>query len=234
MNKKVTICQALGIFLVLFHLAGCHEETLPIVSSSSGDAIALESSSLISSTESVESLDIFSSAYSPSSSIVVQSSSDSTPMEPTSSKVTVTSITESVPTMSEEGENIMNNNCKLIVNNNDITEFTYVNLHENYADIPILAICEALGVSVTRIDSTNVILSYNDINYKLDMKECLLTQEGETINILSLPPGGTQRHFQIKNNDLIVDSITSRSFINLLGAKLSIDYDEAIVFVNNK
>lgn len=126
----------------------------------------------------------------------------------------------------------MNNDFKLIINDCDISLGNYIsiNFQEKYAKLPLIAITEALGCDVKWYNKNKVTIAFDDNIYILNPIKKTLKKKGDTFNIIALPPGTNHNgYYQIDKNEFIIDSDSIRYFINLLGAKITINYDAGII-----
>lgn len=139
-------------------------------------------------------------------------------------------ITISTPQTEESA--MIDNNVKLFVKGNNIASDNYVNFHTDantcYFELPLTAIIKELGASVGWENKTTATIRFDGKEYILNTEKCSLIAKGGTINILSTPPGGT-RHYKTVDEELIIDNITIRGFINMMGFNIKADYDKMVV-----
>ena len=140
----------------------------------------------------------------------------------------------SQPTTPNTEEGKATNNCKLIVNGEDISSEVYVNIHfeKRYADIPFIAVMRALGGEVEWISPSTAKVIFNGKNYSLNTTECLFVEEGKSLNLMSTPPGGT-RHYQVIGDEFILDDGTMSGAFQLMGFDIKIDrnFEEKIISI---
>ena len=130
----------------------------------------------------------------------------------------------------------MNNDFKLIINDSDISLGNYIsiNFQKKYAKLPLIAIVETLGCDVEWYNKNKVTITFDNNVYILNPVEKTLKKKGDSFNIISIPPGTKHNgYYQIEKNEIIIDSDSIRHFINLLGAKITIDYDAGIIKICN-
>lgn len=135
----------------------------------------------------------------------------------------------------EEG-NEMEKNCKLIVNGRDITAESYVRIdyEKHYAEIPFIAVVTNLGAEIKWKNSNVAIITSNNKEYILNLnKKSLITNES-TFNIIDLPPGARHGAFLKEINDeFVIDNDSITHFIHLLGARITVNYDTAIINIES-
>ena len=136
----------------------------------------------------------------------------------------------------ENGEN-MNNNCRLLVNGQDISSESYVFLNQEYgyAELPLTAIVKALGGDVEWENEMKATIEYNGKQYILDAEQYFLRVKGGNSvgDFLLIPPGAVNvPSGQIVGDEFVINDIVIRRFITRLGAKITIDYDTAIIYID--
>lgn len=146
-----------------------------------------------------------------------------------------TSSTINNSLMSSKDVQNMNNNFTLIVDGRDISLHTSlsINYEKQYAELPLLAISEALGGEVKWVNEKKVKIVFNDTQYILNPTQKTLKKEKDSFNIINVPPGTNHGgYYQICDKEFIVDSDSLCYFVNLLGAKITIEYDTAVVTID--
>lgn len=131
----------------------------------------------------------------------------------------------------------MNNEFKLYVNGSDISSenYVFINCQEKYAKLPLISIIRSLGCEVKWYNNNKVTIGLGDDIYTLNPTKKTLKKKGDNFNIIALPPGTNHKgYYQIYKNEFIIDSDSMRYFINLLGAKIDIDYNAGIINIANK
>lgn len=129
----------------------------------------------------------------------------------------------------------MNNDCKLIINGNDVSlgSRISINYQEKYAKLPLCSIAKSLGCDIKQYNKNKIVLTFKDNVYILNQTNHTLKKKGDNFNIIALPPGTNHSgYYQIHENEIIIDSDSMRHFINLLGAKIIIDYDSGIINIS--
>lgn len=152
----------------------------------------------------------------------------------TSCNKKASSITET-STVTDTAVQSMNSKVSLIVNGNDLSYVNYVSLNyeKQYAELPLTAIMEALGANVEWVSEKNVSIVFNNTKYVLNPKKKTLKKEGDSFNIIALPPGTKHGgYYQIRDKEFIVDSDSARHFIYMTGAKITIDFDSASIKID--
>lgn len=128
-----------------------------------------------------------------------------------------------------------NGHAALIVNGKDITseKLASINYEKQYAQLPLLAILEALGGETEWVDEEKVTIAFHGTTYVLNPAQNTLQKEGDSFNIIAVPPG--TRHggyYEICDEEFLIDSNCLDHFLYLLGARIAIDYDRALVTID--
>lgn len=127
----------------------------------------------------------------------------------------------------------MKNNIRLIVKGKDITSDNFVNLNYecHYAELPLTAVLKALGAKVEWKKQTIAKITINNKDYILDTNRASLVEAGDKINLLVVAPGSNHGvKSQVINNEFVIDSDSVKLFIvNMIGAKIEINYNEKII-----
>lgn len=207
MTKKIYLCVLLCV--ILLSIVGCAETTLPL---------PIDDGSTVSSTQSV---------------------GDSSELSSTQS-TTGTSTTSSTPTQSEKiinsGDDNMDDAYKLIVKGKEIAVANHIKLNyeHHYAELPLTAIMKELGAKVEWQSKTTAKITFDGKYYLLDTTKGSLIEIGNTLNILVVAPGSKHGVFyRVVDNEFIIDSDSAKLLlINIMGAKISVDYDHRIVNIN--
>lgn len=128
------------------------------------------------------------------------------------------------------------NDVTFIVNGKDISSenFVSINYEEQYAELPLIAITEALGGEVEWVSNKKVFILFNGTNYILNPTKKTLKQKRDSFNMIALPPGAQHGAcYQIGDEEFIIDSDCLRYFLRLLGAKITIHYETASVIIDS-
>ena len=137
-------------------------------------------------------------------------------------------------TQTNTGESQMNNNCKLIVNGEDITTRVYVNINfeHRYVELPFTAVIQALGAEVEWQNQTIAKVSYSNKNYFLDTTKYSFVEDGKSLNLMSTPPGGI-RWCHVAGDEFILDDGTMSGVFQLMGTSIRINrnFDEKIITI---
>ena len=121
---------------------------------------------------------------------------------------------------------------KLFVNGENITKDNYVKVNYSGAYIPFRVVMESLGAKVDWDAEKNVVLlSCNDEEYVFDPDSLYMTERGKQDNILLLPPGGYY-YCKIIDDRTIMNSDAMEVCVGLMGAKISVDYKNLTVEIN--
>lgn len=147
----------------------------------------------------------------------------------------VTTNKESVHGSTQTTNNILSNeeenkvsNCTLLVNGKDITSGNYVKInyqHQN-TELPLLAILEELGADIQWKDANTVMIKYKETTFDIDTAN-------EDFG-LPIPPGTTKAIRQIVNNEILIDGTSVQGLLNIMGAKIEIDYNSSVVSISQK
>lgn len=158
--------------------------------------------------------------------------------EETDNLSTVSTLPIQIETNSgtEGGEN-MNKNCRLLVNGKDISSENYVflNYEYHYADLPLIAIVKALGGEAEWEEEMIATIEYNGKQYILNAEQYALVEKDQNAvqNFFAPPPGAIHGlGGQIIGDEYVISSVVIKRFITRLGAKISIDYDASIVYID--
>ena len=131
----------------------------------------------------------------------------------------------------DEEQNMISSGT-LIVEGKDITAGNHVilNRENDYAELPFIAISKALGVQVDWISDREVIMDFDDTKYILNPLEKTLYEEGDSFNMILLPPGEFHKtYYELCDKEVIIDNVYMFRFIRVIGAMMDIDYDNSVV-----
>lgn len=144
--------------------------------------------------------------------------------------------TDSSTTDLREEQN-MHNACKLFVNGQELIlpdTPILINAEEQYAELPLIAISEALGGKTKWINQNKVTIIFNDAKYVLNPTQNTLTKAGDSFNIIAIAPGANHGgKYRICGEEFFVDSDTLSWFMHLLDAEITIDYARSIVSIQS-
>lgn len=129
-------------------------------------------------------------------------------------------------TNNSEKDKEMINNCKLIVAGYDISDGNYIEFHEapRYVALPFTAVLKALGAQVEWKSEFVAEIEFNEAKYTLDTREASFVKEGSNTNCI-IPAPGSQVHYQVVENEFVLDHITLRTIAMILGITIRIDID---------
>ena len=125
--------------------------------------------------------------------------------------------------------------CRVIVNGQELPESKYARLNreEEYAEIPLIAVFKALGAEIQQLDDHTLQISIKDYTYELDTKEGVLTEEGGSINLLTLQSWDHEPVWKTVDDECIVDSAFAGFVLNIqLRVATRIDYEEAAIYID--
>lgn len=123
----------------------------------------------------------------------------------------------------------------LIVDGQDITseKLASINYEKQYAQLPLLAILKALGGETEWVDEKKVTIDFQDTTCVLNPTQNTLQKEGDSFNIIAVPPGTRYGgYYEICDKEFVIDSNCLDHFLYLLGARITIDYDRAVVTID--
>ena len=149
------------------------------------------------------------------------------------------SVQSEVKIITEE-DDIMPNNCRLIVNGTDISADNYVYLHDktsNYrvAELPLTAVMQALGATVEWENQNSSIITFNNDVYILDTTKSSLVRQGTEENMIAAAYGlPHDPYYKLIDDEFIVDSDTIQWLIQNMGATIKIDYDTHIIYIEKE
>ena len=118
----------------------------------------------------------------------------------------------------------------------DITAGNHVILN-NYeyryaAELPLTAVMKELGAKVEWQNNATAEITFGGKEYALNTTACTLI-EVESGRGFIYPIGGGYSFREVINNEFVVDGATMTSVVvNMMGAKISIDYDKKIVKID--
>lgn len=102
-----------------------------------------------------------------------------------------------------------NLHAALIVDGKDITSEkpASINYEKQYAQLPLLAILEALGGETEWVDEEKVTIVFHDTTYVLNPAQNTLQKEGDSFNIIAIPPGTRYGgYYEICDKGFMIDS----------------------------
>ena len=114
---------------------------------------------------------------------------------------------------------LYNTNCKVVYGDN-------VKLYESCLEVPLVEIMQNLGVDFEWEDMYTAKVFLDDKKYVLDLSKETLTEEGESFNYLSVPPGSKHYSCKTADKELFLDYSTFMVVVRKLGYKVFVDYNE--------
>jgi hypothetical protein len=216
----------------LFAVAGCTKNTT--LTSQENDDSTISSTTTQSSNDNVMDSSTPTNSKGDSSTDLLGNPTNET--STTASSNPIDGGSTASPTTNNTGDDKnMDNNCKLIVKGKDITSGNHVSLnYENrYAELPLTVVMKELGAKVEWQGQTTAKITFGGKDYTLDTIKGTLVEVGGTFNVLMVAPGTTHGIFyQVIGEEFIIDSDSAKMLIiNMMGAKISIDYDKKIVSI---
>lgn len=124
-------------------------------------------------------------------------------------------------------------NEKLFVNNKSISSAgVRINNKKEYAELPIVRICEALGAQVEWYGK-RAYISFGEETYELDIDKFTLYESDSNFNLLTPPVGGQLwTYYRADENELFVDTITLGYFFYKIGVLSTVDTETNTVVIN--
>ena len=123
---------------------------------------------------------------------------------------------------------------KLIVGGNEITSEHPIKMYvdeRRYAEVPFVAVMQELGAEFEWQSESVAKMSFREMSFVLDVTKCNLVTEGQEINLINPPPGGTRYYTSLKK-ELIIDNRTAKGFFDQVGITLEMDYDNRVVNID--
>ncbi len=215
MTNKIFLCI---LFLyILLSITGCSE---------TATLLPLDGGSTVSSTQLAE------DSSEPLSADSAEDSSEPLLADSAEDSSTLTQSEEPI----DSGEDNMEDTYKLIVNGKRIVVSNYIKLNyvHRYAELPLTAIMKELGAKVEWQSKTTAKITFGEKGYILDTTKGSLIEIGNSFNVLVVAPGSKHDVFyRVVDNEFVIDSDSAKLLlINIMGAKISIDYDHRIVTID--
>ena len=126
--------------------------------------------------------------------------------------------------------------CKLIVNGEDISEGHHVSINDGYAEIPFVALTEALGAITERVDDEKVLISYQDTEFILNMEQgTLIDSYNPELDYFIAAPGSTGVRWTVIDGEFIIDNVTL-SFVmsNIFNKYIHVYPSESVIYIVDK
>lgn len=115
--------------------------------------------------------------------------------------------------------------AKLIVKGTRVTAKTPTKLYYNYADLPMIAVLEAMGATVKPKNDTVYSISFKGKDYVLNLSKLSLAEAGsENDNLLTRITGGPTFMYPV-GNELMIDHISFRAVLRAMGDDSSVKVD---------
>ena len=128
---------------------------------------------------------------------------------------------------------IINNRRKnaLLFINNKLIEGYLPQIKGKQSYYSLIGIFKAFGYSV-EADKDKTILTKDTQRLIISQKKQTMVVEGSEFNLLSFPPGTRNGYKVFKNNDVYVDDDLLRNIFSELGAHITIQIQDANVYIN--
>ena len=117
--------------------------------------------------------------------------------------------------------------CTILVSGKKIAAGDYVVINEQKqnAEIPVLAILEALGADVERTQGGKVTIRYAGKTFDMDT-------ESDDFGF-PIPPGTTNAVRKCINQEILMDADSAHALLRAFAATMQIDYENGIISVFN-
>ncbi len=129
-----------------------------------------------------------------------------------------------------------NYNVALYINGKEITNenviFHYRNNHSSYVELPFIIVLKNLGFNIEWNNKNIAHISYNDVEYVLNIQDITLFMKNDNFNLISPVPGG-ERKYKVLDKELILDDITIKCALSFMGKKVNIDFNKSMINVTN-
>ena len=137
-----------------------------------------------------------------------------------------------------ERDHSMNESYLLEICVNGTTQYkqsiTY-NREKKYAELPLISIIRSLGAYVDWIGDGKIVISYDNAHYILNPRERTLCKEGETFNIIAIPPGTTHGGYHnATDQEFYIDSDSARHFLYLLGVNIEFNHEKSCIRIQKR
>lgn len=122
---------------------------------------------------------------------------------------------------------------KIIINN--VETDIKATIYENTADIPLLAVLEALGADITWNDDSQANMAYNGKTYKVELLNQSLKEEYGPENLLQ-NNGNPNYNCEVKYRELIIDQVTLCTLMIKLDTRINYEmsYDSMTIAISLK
>ena len=210
MNKKYSLCIA--FLLISLYLSGCACAT------DSGAIAPIQEDSQKSTNVS-----IITTEQSPSSMVPdnTEHPCETTPTSPAATD----NPNEDMP---------MEIQNRLIVNGNSLTEASYISFTSHGAMVPFVVVLEKLGAEILWENDCTAKIVFAEKQYTLDTSAATLTRDGDQTNCL-IPAPGSSVHHQTVDGVFVLDHITTRTSLMIMGMMIDIevDYKNNTIIINS-
>ena len=126
--------------------------------------------------------------------------------------------------------------ASLYVNRKEVITDTPAIVYHNYADIPLLAVLEAMGADLKYESDMLTAISFQGTNYYLDTEKYrLYVADSESHNLIASLQGGTSFVYSV-GRELMMDDAMLRATLENMGidANITMDKEKAIVKIRIK
>lgn len=124
---------------------------------------------------------------------------------------------------------------KMVVDGNEVDCHGYlvINESERFTELPVLTIMKALGADIEWLDKSSVLITYQDKEYLLDIPNICLSERGKFGNFIAPPPGSSEGCYEFDGDEFVVSDIAFAYFLKEINVKLTIDYDNLVVYIES-
>ena len=109
-----------------------------------------------------------------------------------------------------------------------------INRDNKSAQIPVLAMCEAMGAKVIWFGNKVVFIIFEDETYILNIKKETLKKLGSNLDLIAYPPGGVEyvRFYEFVDQEILVDDLSLTRFVRVRNSFIKIDFDSNIIYID--
>lgn len=113
---------------------------------------------------------------------------------------------------------------------------TKVHIYEDHSELPLVEVLRELGGIIDWSSSDVARITLKDKVYTLNLKDCLLCEEGGSANLLVPAPGSHTFSCVASTDEIILDDNTLKSVLFLMEASIFVQnsIDERRVYVNGR
>lgn len=123
---------------------------------------------------------------------------------------------------------------RLTVNGYSLTEASYMSFTSHGAMVPFVAVLEKLGAEIIWENDCTATIVFAEKQYFLDTSVATLIRDGDETNCL-IPAPGSSVHHQTVDGVFVLDHITTRTALMIMGMMIDVevDYKNNTVIINS-